>query len=134
MLAAQGADLAAFTRKLALDHTAPVVLDLKASKAGYVARCDARILGEAIRDLGGGRLTKESIIDYDVGVDRLAKPGDKVCAGATLARIHAGELAQAKTARDRIKQAFEISARRFLPKPLVVKTIEQRPARKHRSN
>ena len=54
MLAAQGADLAAFNRKLALDHTAPVVVELKAPASGFVSRCDARILGEAIRDLGGG--------------------------------------------------------------------------------
>ena len=34
MLAAQGADLAAFNRKLALDHTAPVVVELKAPASG----------------------------------------------------------------------------------------------------
>ena len=43
MLAAQGADLAAFNRKLALDHTAPVVVELKAPASGFVSRCDARI-------------------------------------------------------------------------------------------
>src|SRR5688572_24206778 len=55
MLQAQGADLAAFNRKLANDKTAAVVVELKAKRSGFVARCDARILGEAIRDLGGGR-------------------------------------------------------------------------------
>ena len=55
MLAAQGADLDAFNRKLALDHTAPVVVELKAPASGFVSRCDAHILGETIRDLGGGR-------------------------------------------------------------------------------
>ena len=67
MLAAQGADLAAFNRKLALDHTAPVVVELKAPASGFISRCDARILGEIVRDLGGGRFTKESGINYDVG-------------------------------------------------------------------
>ena len=69
MLAAQGADLAAFDRKLALEHTAPVVVELKAPASGFVSRCDARIIGEVVRDLGGGRFTKESGINYDVGVD-----------------------------------------------------------------
>ena len=86
MLAAQGADLAAFKRKLALDHTAPVVVELKAPASGFVSRCDARILGEVVRDLGGGRFTKESGINYDVGVDAIAKPGEAIqagwCAGA----------------------------------------------------
>src|ERR1051325_3104471 len=63
MLAAQGADLAAFQRKLARDHTAPVVVELKATRTGFVSECDARIIGEVIRDLGGGRLTKDSVID-----------------------------------------------------------------------
>ncbi|MFM2295419.1 MAG: hypothetical protein RLZZ350_1832, partial [Verrucomicrobiota bacterium] len=89
MLVAQGADLAAFNRKLQRDHTARVVVELKATRSGYVAQCDAKILGEVIRDLGGGRLTKESVINFDVGVDQLAKPGEAVKPGAILCRIHA---------------------------------------------
>src|SRR5205807_8751738 len=67
-----------FNQKLTLDHTAPAVLEVKASKEGFVSRCDARIIGEVVRDLGGGRLTKDSVINYDVGVDQLAKPDDKM--------------------------------------------------------
>ncbi len=76
MLVAQGADLKAFNKKLALDSTAPVVFELKSERAGFVSKCDARIIGEVIRDLGGGRLTKDSQINYDVGVDQIAKPGE----------------------------------------------------------
>jgi pyrimidine-nucleoside phosphorylase len=55
MIVAQGADLKAFNRKLALNSTA-VVVELNVRKmAGYVSKCDARIIGEVIRDLGGGR-------------------------------------------------------------------------------
>ncbi len=81
MLAAQGADLAAFNRKLALDHTAPVVVELQAPATGFVSHCDARVLGEVVRDLGGGRFTKESGINYEVGVDGIAKPGEAINAG-----------------------------------------------------
>jgi thymidine phosphorylase len=109
MLVAQGADLDVFNQKLALDHTAPVVLEIKADRGGYVSKCDARIVGEVIRDLGGGRLTKESAINYDVGVDRLAKPGERVEKSATLCRVHAADHAQAKASVARLKSAFEIS-------------------------
>src|ERR1019366_1860245 len=109
MLAAQGADLAAFKRKLALDHTAPVVVELKAPASGFVSRCDARILGETIRELGGGRLTKESSINYDVGVDALAKPGEAIQAGGVLARVHAADRAQVEAACARLQTAFGIS-------------------------
>ena len=109
MLIAQGADLNAFNRKLALDHTAAVVLELKASATGFVSRCDPRILGEVIRDLGAGRLTKDSVINYDVGIDQLTKPGDKVQPSSILARVHAQNAAQAHAACERLTSAFEIS-------------------------
>ena len=123
MLVAQGADLGAFNKKLALDTTAPVVVELKAEKPGFIAKCDARLIGEAIRDLGGGRLTKESAINYDVGVDRLAKPGEAVRKNSILARIHAADPSQAKSARVRIRAAFEISAKPPPPPRLIAEII-----------
>ncbi len=110
MLIAQGANLDAFKRRLALDHIAPVVVELKAKNSGYVTRCDARIIGEVIRDLGGGRLTKESVMNFDVGVDHIAKPGDEVCQGAILLRIHAASKEEARTAQARLSEAFAVSA------------------------
>jgi pyrimidine-nucleoside phosphorylase len=111
MIVAQGANLAAFNKKLALDHTAFAVMELKSPRAGFVSKCDARIIGEVIRDLGGGRLTKESAINYDVGVDRMAKPGEAINKNSVLARIHAAGPSPAKSACARLKTAFEISAR-----------------------
>ena len=110
---AQGADLKSFREKLAKDFTAPVVLELKADCAGYVARCDARIIGEVIRDLGGGRMTKESTINHEVGIDRMVKPGERVEKSAELCRIHAADRRQAKAAIDRLASAYEIVARKF---------------------
>ena len=109
LLAAQGADLAAFQRKLALDHTAPVVRELKAAYSGYVSRCDARLIGEVVRDLGGGRLTKDTVINPDVGVDALAKPGERREAGSTLCRAHAPSETAAAEALARLANAFELS-------------------------
>jgi thymidine phosphorylase len=111
MLIAQGANLAAFNQKLALDHTATVVVELKAKNSGYVSRCDARILGEVIRDLGGGRLTKESVVNFDVGVDQLVKLGEKISAGIPLLRIHAAAKSDARSAQARLARAFEISVK-----------------------
>lgn len=109
MLSAQGADLDAFHRKLAMDHTAPVVLEVKASASGFVSQCDARILGEIIRDLGAGRLAQDSVINYDVGIDQLAKPGDPVENSSIVARVHASDSARAKSASERLRAAFKIS-------------------------
>jgi pyrimidine-nucleoside phosphorylase len=124
MLAAQGADLAAFGQKLVLDHCAPVVRELKATRSGFVTRCDARIIGEVVRELGGGRLTKESILNYDVGVDHLVKPGEAIHAGHPLLRVHAATRGDAETACARLEQAFAISAEAPDVPPLIVEVIE----------
>ncbi len=123
MIAAQGADLKAFNRKLALDSTAGIVAQVTSEKSGYVSKCDARIIGEIIRDLGGGRLTKESAVNYDVGVDQIAKPGERVEKSGTLCRVHAAESAQAKWAIVRLQTAFEISNRKVSVKPLIQEII-----------
>ena len=123
MLVAQGADLKAFNKKLALDSTAKVVIELKSEKTGYISKCDARIIGEVIRDLGGGRLAKDSQINYDVGVDKIAKPGERVEKTGTLCRIHATTANQAEAAVARLKIAFEISAQRPARTPLVAEII-----------
>lgn len=123
MLAAQGADLNAFRRKLTKDATAPTVVAVKAKRSGYISHCDARIIGEVIRDLGGGRQTKDSVINYDVGVDQLAKPGEHVVKEGTLCRLHAADQEQANQARIRIASAFQIAARRPRLVPLVHSVI-----------
>jgi len=123
MIVAQGADLKAFTEKLRLDFTAEIVADVKSEKPGFISKCDARVIGEVIRDLGGGRLTKESAINYDVGVDQIAKPGERVEKSGVLCRVHAADEAQAKAATARLKSAFEISARRLATARLVHEVI-----------
>jgi pyrimidine-nucleoside phosphorylase len=123
MLVAQGADLGAFNKKLLRDSTAKVVTEIKSAKAGYVSKCDARLVGVVIRDLGGGRLTKESVINYDVGVDRLAKPGGRVEKGGALGRVHAANRAQARAAVARLQAAFKISPRKISAGRLVQEII-----------
>lgn len=124
MLAAQGANLDAFNRKLALDRTAPIVVELKAPKTGIVWRCDARAVGEAIRELGGNRLAKDAPINSDVGIDRLAKPGDEVKAGSPLVRVHAANSKQAAAAIARLQPAFDIGIRKPDLTPLIASRVQ----------
>lgn len=125
MIVAQGADLKAFNRKLVHDSTAKIVVEVKAQKAGYISKCNARIIGEVIRDIGGGRLTKESAINYDVGVDRLAKPGEAVEKSGSLCRVHAADSTQARAAVAQLNTAFEISAKRPAKNSLVLEIISR---------
>lgn len=109
LVAAQGGDVAAWEKAQAAGHRAPVVLEIAATRDGYVTECDARIVGEVIRELGGGRLVRESRIDPAVGVDALAKPGDKVRTGDLLCRVHAREAAAAHRATDRLRLAVVVA-------------------------
>jgi thymidine phosphorylase len=109
LLAAQGADESAFQEKLSRDHEAEVIVELVAQRDGYVAKCDARIVGEIVRELGGGRLNKHSVIRPEVGVDRLAKPGDIVRKGDVLGRVHAADSDSARAARERLTTAFDVT-------------------------
>jgi len=124
MLAAQGADVAAFEKKLRRNHTAPVVIELDAEQDGFVTGCDARVIGEVVRDLGGGRLTKETVINPEVGLDLLPTLGDVVSFGSILCRVHAADKAQADAALARLKTAFKISEFPPASEPLVREVIE----------
>jgi thymidine phosphorylase len=124
MLLAQGADIDLFEQKLASKTGTSVVIELQAEAHAFVSRCDASVIGEVVRDLGAGRQTKESRINHDVGVDRLAKPGEVVKRGGILARIHAGDPARAELARTRLKAAFDFSAQRVQAAPLVCEVLK----------
>ncbi|MBC8326199.1 MAG: thymidine phosphorylase [Verrucomicrobia subdivision 3 bacterium] len=120
LLTAQGADRAAFETKLKQATpapTAPIVRDFPASGKGFLARCDARIIGEVVRDLGGGRQTKDSEIQPDVGLDQMLKPGEAI--DRPLCRIHATTEAAADAAAEQLAGAFEISGERPDLEPLI---------------
>ena len=124
LIAAQGADLAAFRHKLAIDHTAPVVLEVITPEEGFITRCDARIIGEVVRDFGGGRMTKDAVIQPDVGVDMLAKPGEAFGRQSLLGRVHAATPAQAEAAVARLRTAFSFSETEPELPPLIAEIIE----------
>jgi pyrimidine-nucleoside phosphorylase len=109
MLVAQGADLAAYREKLRRDVAVPVVREVTSPQTGFVAGIDARVIGEVVRDLGGGRLTKGATVDPEVGIDRMPALSEAVQEGQTIARIHAASEAAASDAVERVGAAFRFS-------------------------
>ncbi|HXG47391.1 MAG TPA: thymidine phosphorylase [Methylomirabilota bacterium] len=108
MLTAQGADLASYRRLLEGGPRAPVVIDVRADRSGQIMRCDAKVVGQVVRDLGGGRLTPDATIDVRVGVDEISKPGETVAEGGVLCRVHASDGERARRAAERLRNGFEI--------------------------
>ncbi len=98
---AQGGDVSA-VRELSRLPQAAVQLPVLAEQSGYLEHIDALGVGRVCLGLGGGRATKESVIDLSVGVVLDRKVGDRVEAGESLAVIHAADV---KTAQE-AAQAF----------------------------
>lgn len=107
MLAAHGVDIEAFEAKLKAAPSAHV-LEVPAAHGGIITKCDARTIGEVVRDIGGGRLHKHSVLNHAVGIDEIRKPGEKVAAGEPLCRILAPTKAVAQKHLEEVRAAFEI--------------------------
>ncbi|MBQ3275953.1 MAG: thymidine phosphorylase [Oscillospiraceae bacterium] len=88
MVEAQGGDPAAVYDPSRLP-AAPVRRTVRAPRDGYITAMEARAVGLVSMHLGGGRATKEDVIDLSVGVVLAAKAGACLRAGDPLAEIHA---------------------------------------------
>ena len=68
-----------------------VTVEIESPTAGYVADVDALALGRVVLQLGGGRTTTDSAIDYAAGIDRLVQAGEPVEKGQPLMRLCAAD-------------------------------------------
>jgi pyrimidine-nucleoside phosphorylase len=103
--------------------TAPVVRDVEAPRAGFVAALGASDVGMAALRLGAGRRTKDDEIDHAVGVLCLKKRGDAVSAGDTVAQIHAQDDAGATRAADEVLAAYTFADDAPVATPIILETI-----------
>ena len=86
-ISAQGGD-ASFIENPDKFGVAKYTKELKCDTDGFVSGMDAEKIGLAAMELGAGRKTKESAIDYSAGIILAKKTGDKVCRGDTLATLY----------------------------------------------
>ena len=105
MVTAQGGDAAAVF-DTSLLPAAPVQRSVKAPRTGYITAMEARDIGLVSMHLGGGRATKEDVIDLSVGVVLRAKVGGYFQAGDELAVIHAATEAAAERAEEELLRCF----------------------------
>ncbi|HEU4539404.1 MAG TPA: thymidine phosphorylase, partial [Polyangiaceae bacterium] len=89
LVQAQGGDPAVVDDPRRVLPAAPVVRDVLAPAAGFVADVDPMRLAKAAVALGAGRTRAEQRVRPDVGFELEAVRGDKVEAGAPIVRVHA---------------------------------------------
>jgi pyrimidine-nucleoside phosphorylase len=123
LISAQGGDPAVVSNPSLLPR-APLQIDVHAKSTGFVGSIDAREVGDAAVAMGAGRLRAEDAIDPAVGIEILAKPGDRVARGAPLARLHAR--APSPHIASRVLHAYTITARPPRPRPLIIERITSR--------
>lgn len=102
---------------------AKVVRTVVSPRGGFVKHIDARIVGETVVALGGGRAQKGDPIDHAVGVVVHHKVGDAVEQGGPLFTVHAAGVDAADQAVERVMQAHAFSHAKVEPLPLFYRTL-----------
>ena len=88
---------------------AGTVLKVRADRSGYLSVKDCAGIGECLKILGGGRVTKEQEIDLSVGLEMRKKNGERVSEGDCLLEIYAGSGKDAEAARDKYLASVSIN-------------------------
>jgi pyrimidine-nucleoside phosphorylase len=102
---------------------APVVRLAPTPEAGFVQAIAATAIGEASLRLGAGRVRKEDEIDHAVGIVCLAKRGDAVEAGGSLAEVHARSDEAAARAVAEVLAAYAVGPGQPSERPIVLDVI-----------
>lgn len=108
VIRAQGGNPAVLD-KFELLPNATGMREISTPRAGYVSAIDASDIGVASQMIGAGRDKKEDAIDPAVGVILDVKVGQKVEAGAVLARLYYTSEDHVEEAAERIEDAFRVS-------------------------
>ena len=81
----------------------------KADRDCYVSSIMSEEIGNASLILGGGRRSKEDIIDLSVGIYLDRKVGEKCCAGDTIATLYGNDDSKMAEALRRLEGAYSFS-------------------------
>jgi len=97
----------------------------QAQERGFVERVDARVIGEAIVSMGGGRQQLEDPIDPSVGFVITVKPGDHVAAGEPIASIFARDEEGIRIGIAALDRAISIGEKGTLPALITHRVTDQ---------
>lgn len=104
---------------------AAIVEEIVSAQEGYVKKIDCDEIGICSLILGGGRETKESIIDLSVGLVLHKKVGDYVKEGESLATIYANDKNKLEAAKERFLKAYHMDDKQPERFPLIKGVIRE---------
>lgn len=94
-----------------------------AGSDGYISRIICDEVGICSLMLGGGRETKEDVIDLSVGIVFHKKKGDAVQSGDVVATLHANDKEKLAAAKSRLLRAIAVSVEPVSKVPLIKRVI-----------
>jgi thymidine phosphorylase len=112
------------------DHhlaAAPVQCPVAPARSGVVAAIDARALGLALVELGGGRRRADDVIDLAVGLADVRGVGDAVSKERPLAVVHARTEAAAEIAAAAVRRAMVVGDAADAPGAPVLRRLASAP-------
>ena len=102
---------------------APLIMPVWPENEGYLSAVNARAVGNAVIELGGGRRTIHDELDLGVGFTDIAPIGARVGSERPLALIHAADEASASIAVRTLRAGCTISADAPDARPVIYETI-----------
>ncbi len=124
LVAAQGGDVRYIDEPERLPQ-ARLIEPVPAPRSGYLATVNAREVGTAVVELGGGRQKKGDPIDHSVGVIVHYKVGDLVQKNTPLFTVHANDEEKLVAARERVLAAHSFSDAPVQRLPLFYRRVEE---------
>ncbi len=123
MIEAQGGDRRV-TEDTGLLPKAPMHIDVKAGKSGFITHFNTSDIGNAAKLLGAGRERKTDELDLSVGIVMRKRLGDAVKDGDVLATLHVGEKSDRIGAYNLLLKSIGIGDEKPEPRPLIQAVVE----------
>lgn len=113
-----------------VDHTdrfekASIVEGIYAQEEGYILQVETEEVGYAAMILGGGRETKESVIDLSVGFIIEKKIGDYLQKGDLIATVYGNDPKKVEQGKERFLQAYTFTKEAVEAKTLIKRVIHR---------
>jgi len=121
MVKAQDGDIA-YLKDPSLFETSKEIIKVVSPKTGYIKNMNALDLGIVSMKLGGGRETKDSIIDMSVGLIVEKKIGDYVREGDVLVKVHTNTGLSTEL-KEMIADSYLIIDQKVEKEPVIAKEI-----------
>ena len=103
--------------------SAPIIREVPALSSGHVSSMNARDIGIAVVELGGGRKLPGAAINHRVGVSEPVQVSQAVTTGDPLCLVHAETEDDFQTAKALIQKAIKIGEQQEQG-PLIIDTID----------